>query len=143
LSNGFAEGSAVRVLGDRKSRCLGEPRGGYRGGETAGDPRRTTMTPDPRREQEEVDAAAAEAARIGGVAGDEDLDPAQRPVVEGGGGEAEGFELAEQALIEHASHGDQQSAHAVVHDRGVPEERGTAEDGEADHEHSSEGDEDW
>ena len=101
------------------------------------------MTPDPRREQEEVDAAAAEAARIGGVAGDEDLDPAQRPVVEGGGGEAEGFELAEQALIEHASHGDQQSAHAVVHDRGVPEERGTAEDGEADHEHSSEGDEDW
>lgn len=102
------------------------------------------MAPDPRREQEEIDAAAAEAARIGGVAGDEDIDPARRPVIEAGGGEAEGFEQAEQALIEHASHGDQQSAHAIYHDRGRPEERGTVEDGEADHERSSEGgEEDW
>lgn len=97
------------------------------------------MSSDPRYEQDEIDAAAAEAARIGGVAGDEDLDPAQRPVVEGGGGEAEGFEQAEQALIDHASHGDQQSAHAVIHDAGRPEdERARPEDGEADHEHSSE-----
>jgi hypothetical protein len=97
------------------------------------------MSPDPRYEQEEIDAAAAEAARIGGVAGDEDLDPASRPVVEGGGGEAEGFEEAEAALIEHASHGDQQSAHAVIHDAGLPEDAGaTRDDGEADHEHSSE-----
>jgi hypothetical protein len=96
------------------------------------------MSPDPRYEQQETDAAAAEAARIGGVAGDEDLDPAQRPVIEGGGGEAEGFEQAEDALIEHASHGDQQSAHAVIHDAGIPEEPGTSEDGEADHERSSE-----
>jgi len=97
------------------------------------------MSPDSRYEQEETDAAAAEAARIGGVAGDEDLDPAQRPVLEGGGGEAEGFEQAEDALIEHASHGDQQSAHAVIHDAGRPEdERAVAEDGEADHEYSSE-----
>jgi len=97
------------------------------------------MTPDPRYEQEETDAAAAEAARIGGVAGDEDLDPARRPVVEGGGGEAEGFEEAEEALIEHASHGDQQSAHAVMHDAGRPEDAGaTGDDGEADHERSSE-----
>src|SRR5215212_4469884 len=76
------------------------------------------MTADPRYEQEETEAAAAEAARIGGVAGDEDLDPATRPVLEGGGGEAEGFEQAEEALIEHATHGDQQSAHAVIHDAG-------------------------
>lgn len=96
------------------------------------------MSPDPRYEQEETEAAAAEAARIGGVAGDEDLDPALRPVVEGGGGEAEGFEQAEAALIEHASHGDQQSAHAVIHDAGLPEDEGaTREDGEADHERSS------
>ncbi|MGB2710727.1 MAG: hypothetical protein WBC33_04360 [Conexibacter sp.] len=102
------------------------------------------MSPDPRREQDEVDAAAAEAARIGGVAGDEQLDPAQRPVVEGGGGEAEGFEESEQALIEHASHGDQQSAHAIYHDRGRDEERGTAEDAQGDHERSSEADgDDW
>jgi len=97
------------------------------------------MTADPRYEQEEIDAAAAEAGRIGGVAGDEDLDPAQRPVIESGGGEAEGFEQAEAALIEHASHGDQQSAHAVIHDAGRPEQPGAdAEDAEADYEHSSE-----
>jgi hypothetical protein len=97
------------------------------------------MTPDPRREQEEIEAAAAEAARIGGVAGDEDLDPAERPVIEAGGGYAEGFEEAEQALIDHATHGDQQSAHAIYHDRGRPEdENATQEDAEADHEHSSE-----
>lgn len=97
------------------------------------------MTADPRREQEEIDAAAAEAARIGGVAGDEDLDPAQRPVIEGGGGVAEGFEQAEEALIEHASHGDQQSGRVPFHDRGADEQPGsTAEYGDADHEQSSE-----
>jgi hypothetical protein len=30
----------------------------------------------------------------------------RRPVEEAGGGEAEGFEQAEEALIEHAEHGD-------------------------------------
>jgi hypothetical protein len=102
------------------------------------------MTPDPRHEQEEIDAAAAEAGGIGGVAGDEQLDPAQRAVIEGGGGEAEGFEQSEAALIEHASHGDEQSAHAILHDRGRLEEQGTAQDAEADHARSSEGgDADW
>lgn len=61
----------------------------------------------------------------------------ERSVAEGGGGEAEGFELAEQLLQEHASHGDQQSAHAVLHHSGAPEEDDPARaDGEADHEHS-------
>jgi hypothetical protein len=97
------------------------------------------MTADPRHEQEEIDAAAAEAGRIGGVAGDEQLDPARRPVIEGGGGEAEGFDEAEAALVEHASHGDQQSAHAILHDSGRAEDEGaTRADGEADHERSSE-----
>lgn len=97
------------------------------------------MSPDPRREQQEIDAAAAEAAQIGGVAGDEQLDPAQRAVIEGGGGEAEGFEQAEEALVEHASHGDQQSAHAILHDSGRAEEEGaTRDDGEADQARSSE-----
>ncbi len=63
-----------------------------------------------------------------GVLGEneEQLDPAQRPVTEGGGGVAEGFEEAERALIEHASHGDQQAAHAILHDQGPPEEELTA-----------------
>jgi hypothetical protein len=65
-------------------------------------------------------------------------------VIEAGGGEAEGFEGAEEALIEHATHGDQQSAHAIIHDSGRPEREGTAEEAEADHEHSSEaGEEEW
>jgi hypothetical protein len=101
------------------------------------------MESDPRSEQEEIDAAAAEAAQIGGVAGDEDLDPADRPLVEGGEGEAEGFELAEDDLIDHASHGDQHSGRVPYYDRDErDEEVGTAEYGEADHEHVSEIDED-
>jgi hypothetical protein len=97
------------------------------------------MASTPRFEREETDAAAAEAANIGGGPINEELPPAERPVIEGGGGESEGFEESEKALIEHASHGDQQSAHAILHDRGLPEERNASrEDAEADHEHSSE-----
>ncbi len=102
-----------------------------------GGEKQIVMTPDPRSEQDEVDAAAAEAGRIGGIAGDEGLDPAQRAVSEGGGGVAEGFELAEQELIEHATHGDQQSAHAISHHQGRPEQAGTAQDADGDHAHSS------
>jgi hypothetical protein len=96
----------------------------------------------PAKEQAEIDAAASEAAHIGGVAGDENLAPRERAVIEGGGGESEGFEQAEALLIEHASHGDSQSAHAILHDRGASEEENSSrEDGEADGEHSSEMDE--
>lgn len=101
--------------------------------------------PDPPYEQEEADLAGSEAAMIGGIAGDETLDPAERAVREGGGGEAEGFEEAESALIEHASHGDQQSAHVVLHDEGAPEQNDRLDSqndyGEPDHERSSELDE--
>lgn len=58
--------------------------------------------------EEEAEAAAAEARRIGGPAPDDPVDdPAERPVVEGGEGEAEGFELAEAELVDNAEHGDQ------------------------------------
>jgi len=98
------------------------------------------MSEDPRWEEDEVEAAAAEARAIGGVAGDEDLDPAERPLVEAGEGEAEGFELAEDELVEHATHGDQQSAHDVLHDQGIDEDPRAADqvDAEADEERSSE-----
>jgi hypothetical protein len=66
----------------------------------------------------------------------------QRPLVEAGEGEAEGFELSERELIEHASHGDEQSAHAVLHDQGADEEDTGEQDGEADHIRSSESEED-
>lgn len=59
---------------------------------------------------EEARAAAAEAGAIGGRPTrdlEEDLphDPAMEPVYEAGGGEAEGFEMAEEELIEHSEHG--------------------------------------
>ncbi len=38
---------------------------------------------------------------------DDPKDPAMLPVLEAGGGESEGFEMAEAELIEHASHGDE------------------------------------
>jgi hypothetical protein len=52
----------------------------------------------------EEQAAAAEARRIGGQAGDEHIDPARRPLYEAGEGEAEGFEWAEHDLVDHAEY---------------------------------------
>jgi hypothetical protein len=93
-------------------------------------------------EQEEVDAARSEAARVGGRRKPR-ADSARRAVEEAGGGEAEGFEEAEAELIDRASHGDYRAAHAVIHDRGRAEEEvPAAADGEADHERSSERDPD-
>ena len=54
----------------------------------------------------EEKAAEAEAADIGGEGSNEELDPAERAVREGGGGEAEGFEDAEGKLVENAGHGE-------------------------------------
>lgn len=56
-------------------------------------------------EEREISRAASEAARIGGRAGDEELDPAERPLVEAGEGVSEGFELAEDDLIDAAETG--------------------------------------
>ena len=58
----------------------------------------------------EAEAAAAEAARIGGEVAPLSDDPAREPLEEAGQGEAEGFEQAEELLIEHASHGDMHAA---------------------------------
>jgi len=56
--------------------------------------------------RKEEDAAAAEAAEIGGRSGEEGMDEAERAAAEHGGGESEGFEEAEKLLEEQASHGD-------------------------------------
>lgn len=61
---------------------------------------------DEQRVRAEEQAAEAEAGRIGGEGSNEDLDPADRAVREAGGGEAEGFEQAEDKLIENAGHGE-------------------------------------
>lgn len=60
---------------------------------------------------------------------------AQRPLDESGEGESEGFELAEQDLIEHASHGDQHSTSRISQDAGLlDEEDSGATYGQADEE---------
>src|SRR4051812_25471407 len=83
--------------------------------------------------QEEA-AAAAEAAGIGGPGVDDAHgDPAMEAVYEAGGGEAEGFEAAEDALIENASHGAGRGD--PIRDAFTPEveaDEPTAVDGEAD-----------
>ena len=47
---------------------------------------------------------------------DEPVDPAFAPLVEAGEGEAEGFDVAEADLIEHAEHGDQHSTDPIWRD---------------------------
>ncbi len=96
-------------------------------------------------ERREEQAAAAEAAAIGGRPSSEppsaegEPDEASRPLAEAGQGEAEGFEQAEQELIEHASHGDQHAARRAIED--APDEADDAravESGEPDTARSSE-----
>jgi len=84
-------------------------------------------------EAEEAEMAAAEAGSIGGPDPMPDADPADRPVAEAGGGEAEGFEQAEDALVRNASHEDNLSDPAA--DAFTPEaesDRSTAVYGEPD-----------
>lgn len=93
-------------------------------------------------EREQEEAAAAEAARIGGSPTSEDgdfVDEAERPLVEAGQGESEGFELAERELIDHASHGDQHAARRAAQDApSTSDDERAAQGGEADAEYSSE-----
>ena len=58
----------------------------------------------------------------------------RRAVDEAGGGESEGFELAEQELIEHASHGDDHAPSRITRDAEPAEELTDAVYGEADEE---------
>jgi hypothetical protein len=57
---------------------------------------------------------------------------ARRAVEEGGGGESEGFELAEQELIEHASHGDEHTPTRIMLDAAAERESAGPLEGEAD-----------
>ena len=83
----------------------------------------------------EESAAAAEAGRIGGQAPTDAEDPAMQPVYEAGGGEQEGWEAAEEDLIENASHGG--GGGNPIRDALTPElesDRSGARYGEADDE---------
>jgi len=68
---------------------------------------------------------------------EEEKREAERPVDEAGGGEAEGFEMAEEELRRHAEGVD--DGGDPLQDAGAVEaEKSDAVYGEADHEHSSE-----
>ncbi len=58
-------------------------------------------------------------------------------VDEAGGGQSEGFELAEQELIEHASHGDEHTPTRIIRDASQEQEEEQPDSslyGEADEE---------
>jgi hypothetical protein len=59
----------------------------------------------------------------------------RRPVDEAGGGESEGFELAEQELVEHTSHGDSHAPARIMRDAAAETEQDAQDYGEADEEH--------
>jgi hypothetical protein len=72
---------------------------------------------------------------------DDPVDPALAPLIEAGEGEAEGFEEAENELIEHARHDDQHGTDPITHDAAGfddPEES-DVDYGEGD----EEGERDW
>ena len=86
-------------------------------------------------EDREERLAAEEAARIGGDVDRQESDPAWQAVEEAGGGESEGWELAEQDLIRNATHADERSDTVILSEAGKPEKESDlagADYGEAD-----------
>lgn len=72
---------------------------------------------------------------------DEIVSPEMAPVIEAGGGVAEGFELSEAELIEHVIDAPPDATERLLEDApAVEAEPDRAVYGEADHEHSSEND---
>jgi hypothetical protein len=88
-----------------------------------------------RREEE---AAGTEAGSIGGRGDDRD-DPAQSPLTEAGGGEAEGFEIAEAQLVDRAENPRGPSPFAD-RERISEDDRAETEYGESDSVRTSEDD---
>jgi hypothetical protein len=80
--------------------------------------------------EEAEQAAAADAARIGGETGEPERDPAEQPLAEAGEGYAEGFEEAEEELTERAEHGEQPHLSTISEE--VESDRSTAAYGEQD-----------
>jgi hypothetical protein len=111
------------------------------------------MESDSEFERKQEEAAASEAAKIGGEPGkvpgyDDDPttpgiseDPARRPVEEAGGGEAEGFEIAEAELIDRAENPRGPSPMAD-RERVSEDDRAETEYGESDAVRTSEDDPD-
>ncbi|MGZ6623685.1 MAG: hypothetical protein ACXVHD_29225 [Solirubrobacteraceae bacterium] len=90
---------------------------------------------------EQERAAAADAARIGGVVPPVTDGPAMEPLYEAGEGEEDGWELAEVDLIENATHGEGHGDPKLDAFPPEPEaDRATVAYGESDEIHSTERD---
>jgi hypothetical protein len=86
---------------------------------------------------EQERAAAEEAVEAGGGPVSDEAEEAERALSEAGQGESEGFELAEEELIENASH-EELASPDPTHLAGEPEDpRAGADYGEADTEESA------
>jgi hypothetical protein len=95
----------------------------------------------PRDDEDDIDRLVTGLIRDADM--EEFVPPEMAPVIEAGGGIAEGFELAEQQLIENATEAPADATQRVLDDApDVEAEPDRAVYGEADHEHSSEDDED-
>ena len=78
---------------------------------------------------------------IDGAQSDEPVDPAMVPVIEAGGGVAEGFEQSEAQLVDNATQGPIDGTERILEDAGeVEAERDRGIYGEADEEDVSEDD---
>lgn len=86
---------------------------------------------------DEAQAAAQEAGKIGGESGMEGYDEADRPVREAGGGEAEGFELAEEALVDRAENFGEPGHNPAPRGTGEEAEENPSTYGEADEVHQT------
>lgn len=74
---------------------------------------------------------------------DDPADPAMQPVIEAGGGVAEGFEQSEALLVDHATHADDAGTERILGDAsrfGEEAEPPRGVYGDADHEDVSEDD---
>ena len=92
-------------------------------------------------DEDEIDKLVTGLIRDADV--DESVLPEMAPVIEAGGGFAEGFELSERQLIENVEDAPPDATQRVMDDApSVEAEPDRAVYGEADHEHSSEDDED-
>ena len=99
-------------------------------------------TREERAAAEEARAIGGRGPAVGGVNDNEQVDEAMRPVYEAGGGEQDGFELAERDLVRNASHDD--GTAYPERDAFTPEresDKSPAEYGEADEIYSHEFDE--
>jgi len=83
---------------------------------------------------EQERAAAEEAVEVGGGAPSDEADESERALSEAGQGESEGFELAEEELIENASHAESASPDPTHHAGEAEESQPDADYGEADSE---------